>query len=157
MMRSTGDFMRGSPVGGVAEGRRQEERAHQGFDLVATLAESDRQARHFGGIGLQRHELAPQLLDDHLGRARLGQQDRQDLVAAEAAGLAEEGLLAIVVPVRMLDELSGLAVDAPAGEGTRRRLDVGFAVLALAQGEELEQFASEVLVGLARHRSLPSR
>ena len=49
------------------------------------------------GIGLQRHELAPQLLDDQLGGARMAQQDGDDVVAVETAGLAEEGLLAVVV------------------------------------------------------------
>ena len=53
----------------------------------------------------------------------------------------------------MVDEPTRLAVDAPAGEGAGRRLDVGFAIVAFAQGEELEQLAGEIFVGLPRHRS----
>ena len=79
------------------------------------------------------------------------QQDGDDLLAVESSGLAEEGLLAVVVLVVAAAELTGFAVDGPAGEGARRGLDVGLAVMALAQGEELEKLAAEILVGLARH------
>src|SRR4030095_8265121 len=48
-------------------------------------------------------------------------------------------------------EMAGLAIDGPAGEGACGGLDVGLAVMALAQGEEFQKLAREVLVGLARH------
>jgi hypothetical protein len=52
-----------------------------------------------------------------------------------------------------IDERAGLAIDRPAGEGACGVLDVGLAVVPLAQGEQLEQLAREVLVGLAGHRA----
>jgi len=44
-------------------------------------------------------------------------------------------------------ERAGVAVQAPAGEGPRRLLQIGLAVAALAEGEELHQLARKVLVG----------
>ena len=47
------------------------------------------------------------------------------------------------------DELPCLAVNTPAGEGTRCFLDVLLRVVSLAQGEQLHHLTGEVLVGLA--------
>jgi hypothetical protein len=106
-------------AGGIAELRRQQDRPHQRLDLVV-VAERRCEPLDLGGIGPERHELAPQLLDDRLGGARMAQQDGDDLLAIEAAGLAEEGLLAVVMLVVAALELAGLAVDRPASERGRR-------------------------------------
>jgi len=87
----------------------------------------------------------------------MAQQDGDDLLAIEAAGLAEEGLLAVVVLVLAAAERAGLAVDGPAGEGARRGLDVGLAVVALAQGEELEQSRPKFSLGWRATLRMPSR
>jgi hypothetical protein len=46
-------------------------------------------------------------------------------------------------------EFAGLRLDAPAGEGARRLLDVLLAVIAFAQGEQFHHLAREVLVRAA--------
>ena len=84
-------------LAGIAERRRQQHRPQQRLDLVAASRNDAASSPDLGRVGPERHELAPQLLDDGLGGARMLQQDGDDLVAAEAAGLAEEGLLAVVV------------------------------------------------------------
>src|SRR5262249_42004781 len=69
----------------------------------------------------------------------------------ESPGVAEKGLVAVIVPLVLADEAAGLLIDAPAGESAGRLLDVALAVLALAQGEQLQELAGKVLVGLACH------
>jgi hypothetical protein len=70
-------------------------------------------------------------------------------VRAAADQPPENDLGALVVQPRPEKIVAGIEVDAPAGEGARRLLDVLLAVLAFAQGEELHQLAREVLVRLA--------
>ncbi len=81
----------------------------------------------------------------------------EDLLAAEAAGLAEEGLFAIVVLAGALDELPGLAIHRPAGESARRGLDIGLGVVALAQGEEPRSSRAKFSLGCRATERMPSR
>jgi len=64
-----------------------------------------------------------------LGGARMAQQDGDDLLAIEAAGLAEK----VFSPSSCRARGCGtrrFAVDGPAGEGARRGLDIGLAIVA---------------------------
>ena len=80
----------------------------------------------------------------------LGADHAQDLLAREISRLPEDGLLALVVDARVPRIADALAVDAPAGVGARRFLNVVLRVVALAQGKQLHDFAGKILVGLAR-------
>ena len=66
---------------------------------------------------------------DEAGGGRLLDDDVDDVLAVEVAGFAEEGLVALVVVFRVIDELGGVAAiglagdvvgDGPAGEGPGR-------------------------------------
>src|SRR3546814_19955390 len=56
-------------------------------------------------------------------------------------------LAAVVMPGGAKAERAAVGIDAPACEGTCGRLEIGFGVAPLAEREELEQLAGEVLVG----------
>ena len=108
--------------------------------------------RHLRLVG---HEEVVQVAGDEARRGGLLDDDAHDVVAVEVAGLAQEGLLAVVVVVRAEDERRGVAAvriqrnglrGGPAGEGARRVLDVLLAVVADAHGKQFEDFAAVVLV-----------
>src|SRR5439155_13998846 len=101
----------------------------------------------------RRDEFAPELRRDEARRGRLLQQDVEDGVAVEVAGLAEQGLGRGIVQRRPQAERKIVAVDAPAGERARGFADVLLAVAAqpfgrtrrLAEREQLHHLAREVL------------
>ncbi len=61
----------------------------------------------------------------------------------------EHRLVAVVVNAGPEQVFAGIAIEAPAGERTRRFLDVLLGVVALAEREELHDLAREILVRLA--------
>src|SRR3546814_11532286 len=98
-------------------------------------------------MGLRGNELRRQRVRDEFRQRRAGQQQIDDVVAAEGAALAEEMLAAVVMPGGAKAERAAVGIDAPACEGTCGRLEIGFGVAPLAEREELEQLAGDVLVG----------
>src|SRR4029079_11141257 len=138
----------------IAEVSRFEQGPQERPDFIVLLPEKIGQARHFAVVRGQRHELAPQLPDDGHGGLRVRQQGVQDVVAIEVSGLAEHRLLAAVVLVDAYRELAVL-IDAPSRERTGRLLDVRLAVVPLAEVEQLQELASEILIGLTGHRPRP--
>ena len=99
---------------------------------------------------------------DKAGGGRLPHDNVNDILAVEVARLAQEGLGALVVVRRVVNELGRIATvglagdvvaDGPAGEGPGAFLDVVFAVVELAvhahaHGEELQQFTAIVFVNV---------
>ena len=97
---------------------------------------------------------------DEAGGGLLAGDYFNDVVAIEVAGLAQEGLLVVVVVVGVVDEVGLVASvgiarhgvgDGPASEGAGGFLDVvlgvvGFAVHADAQREQFQKLAAPVLV-----------
>jgi hypothetical protein len=128
---------------------------HERLDRLGVLGRHLVPGRHLGLVGAEE---VVELARDEAGRGRLADDDVDDILAVEAAGLAEEGLDAVVVVVGAVDELDreeAVRVErdrlskGPAGEGARGLLDVGLGVVADSHGEQLEQLAPVVLVRLA--------
>ena len=163
------------PLGGaldplVARGLEEvgvEQLAHHGLNVAVGLEEHALQPPH--GVGVARLLHAPgrdaRLVgdeevvevppDEAPGRGLL-HDDVDDVLAVEAPGVAQEGLLRVVVQLFAVDEARGVAavrverqrlLEGPAGEGVGRRLDVVFGVVAHAHREQLEQLAPVVFVG----------
>src|SRR3546814_2638144 len=87
-------------------------------------------------MGLRGNELRRQRVHDEFRHLRAGQQQIDDVVAAEGAALAEEMLAAVVMPGGAKAERAAVGIDAPACEGTCGRLEIGFGVAPLARSEE---------------------
>src|SRR3546814_10249048 len=87
-------------------------------------------------MGLRGNELRRQRVRDEFRQRRAGQQQIDDVVAAEGAALAEEMLAAVVMPGGAKAERAAVGIDAPACEGTCGRLEIGFGVAPLAEREE---------------------
>ena len=134
---------------GRPEGRRQQYPAQGGANVVAAVAKARGNAFYFALVGIGRDELTPQLAGDEFGRRRPGQQDVEYRIAIEVSGFSQHGLGAVIVHKRPPAVFAGFGVDRPAGKGARRLADIGFAVLALAHGEQLHHLTREVLVRLA--------
>ena len=90
-------------------------------------------------------EVREQLRRDEARRGRVADQDGQDVVGVEVAGLALEGLGAGVV-LGLVEGVVQVLVERVAGEGARRFVDVLLGVVADADGEQLLHFAGVVLV-----------
>src|SRR5581483_7207308 len=90
----------------------------------------------------------PELARQELRRRRLLEDDVDNVVAGEVAGLAEERLRPVIMQNRPEDVALAGAVDAVAGERAGGGADVVLAVVAGAHGEELHQLPREVLVGV---------
>ena len=100
---------------------------------------------------LMADEAGPELRD-HEGRRRgLGQGQVDHVVGAEVAGAAQQRFLATVVPAGPQPGHRGAAValQGEAGQRAGGRGDVGLGVVAVAEGEQLQVLAGEVLVGRA--------
>ena len=83
------------------------------------------------------------------GGGRLTACDPHHVVQAPLAGLAQDRLGPVVEVARVELVAMLLGIDlAPAGQCPRDLADVALGVMPLAQGEELEELAREVLVGL---------
>ena len=134
-------------VGGV-ERIAGEQQAQRGANVVAGVTQDGGNACDLGGVGLGRHELAPQLADDELGAGRLRQQHIEHVIAIEVAGASEHGLVATVVLKAAEHESAIVGVEAPAGESPRGLLHVALAVAAFAEREEFHDLAREILVRL---------
>src|SRR5208283_1295388 len=87
-----------------------------------------------------------QLARDELRGRTLREQGVEHVVTVEVPGTAEHGLRAVIMDERPEDEVAAVAVDAPAGEGPRRLLDVLLAVVAFAEREQLHHLTREILV-----------
>src|SRR6266550_247756 len=124
----------------------REYRVERDLDVVARIAKALRDAPNRRLVGVRRDELAPQLAGDELGGRGLGQQDVEHLIAIELARSAEHRLLAVVMDEAAKNELPGLAIEAPAGEGACGLLDVLLCVVSFAKGKKLHHFAREILV-----------
>ena len=79
----------------------------------------------------------------NLGGRRLREQNIDDVVTVEITSPAEHRLGYVIVQGAAEDELTALAVEAPAGKRACRFLDVMLAVVAFAQRKELHQLARE--------------
>src|SRR5690348_3926247 len=134
-------FYQGTATGGIAKRGGQEQRAQEWLHLVVVAAKQAGQTFHFVGVGREGDELPPQLLDDRLRGPWMTQQDCQDVIAREMPRLPKESLLATVVELHAVDELTAIAIERPAGKSAGRILDIGFAVVPLTQRKELEQLA----------------
>src|SRR4029079_17268787 len=106
--------------GAVTELRRGQQALHQRPDLIVAGAEDCRQPSDFRHRRLERDELPPELADNQLCRAWLPQQDVDDIVAPETAGLIEEGFLASVVQRRIVMEAATFTIAPPTGKGSPR-------------------------------------
>src|SRR3546814_11588163 len=87
-------------------------------------------------MGLRGNELRRQRVRDEFRHLRAGQQQIDDVVAAEGAALAEEMLADVVMPGGAKAESAAVGIDAPACEGTCGRLEIGFGVAPLEIGRE---------------------
>ncbi len=118
---------------------------------------SDIQSVRFQAIGeclhlrLADHSFAEEQVAEPpgqpLGSRRVFQEDAGHVRTAEPARLPQDCLVAIIVSRGGLAELA--IGDGPAGQGSGGFLDVGLAVMADPQGEELHQLAGQVLVGVS--------
>ena len=74
------------------------------------------------------------------------EDDVDDVVAVQVSDAPHEYLLAIIVVPGVVDEIS--VIGRPSRECAGGVLDVGFAVMSRADGEELHEFPSPVLIGV---------
>ena len=93
------------------------------------------------------NEVAVDLRGDELRRRPLRNDDVDDVFAVEATGLAEYGLLPVVVLVFAHHEVEPIL--GPTGKGPRRLADVVLGVVADTHREHLEHLSTEVLVRVA--------
>src|SRR5262249_40895367 len=91
-------------------------------------------------------EIAVEFAAEELGARGLLQRDAYNIGGFPRAGLLQEGLVAGIVV--LLAELALVAFHAPAGEGAGGFANVRLRVVADADGEQLQELAAEVLVGL---------
>jgi hypothetical protein len=103
--RSTGDLI-SAPRFSEAQNAGERRSPQRDLDLVVGEVELLRDTADLGRVGLGGHELAPQLRHDELGRRRPREQDVEHRVAVEVAGLAEDGLRALVVQRRPPPEVA---------------------------------------------------
>ena len=129
---------------GRMEIARHQQHFEEGRDLVIAGLQPPAQFRGQRRIDVLAHEVAVQLRGQKLRRDRLVENDVDHLHAVEIAAPAEH-LLGGVIVLRGID-VEGDALEIPAGEGARRLADVMLRVVADAHGEQLHDFAGEILV-----------
>ena len=124
----------------------------QGVDRLGIARRLDRPRGHLRLVGDKEIVQVPA---DEASAGRLLYDDVDDVFAVQLTLMTKEGLLAVIVVFRAILELPGesaigrprdLGLEGPAGEGARRFANVGLGVVAGAEAEQLEEFATPVLV-----------
>ena len=106
-------------------------------------------------MGLVGHEEPVEVAGQKPGRSRLIRNNVHDVFAVEVSGIAQEGLLPVVVVLGFVLELpmetavgiaGNLGGNGPSGEGPGCLLDIVLRVVSDPEGEELQKLPAPVFV-----------